>query len=68
MLISAFDANPSWKVIFPELIIGMLFWLTAANLCGRDRRYYLYRPNKFVDMYDDPRNRHWLVAGGGPGF
>jgi hypothetical protein len=46
----------------------MLFWLTAANLWSRDRRYYLYRPNKFVDMYDGPRNRHWLVAGGGPGF
>ena len=29
---------------------------------------YIYRPNKFADMYEDPKSRHWLVPGGRPGL
>ncbi|HET7016221.1 MAG TPA: hypothetical protein VFI65_20030 [Streptosporangiaceae bacterium] len=30
----------------------------------RGRIYYLYRPSPFIDLYDDPRSRHWVVAEG----
>jgi hypothetical protein len=36
-------------------------WLTTMNLFGLRKRYYLYQPNEFVDMYNDPKSRHWLV-------
>jgi hypothetical protein len=40
--------------------IQIIYWLTIYDICSRGRRYYLHRPNEFVDMYDDPRSRHWL--------
>jgi hypothetical protein len=40
-----------------------IFFLTSTDAFNRDARYYLYRPIEFVDMYDDPRSRHWLVPG-----
>jgi hypothetical protein len=43
-----------------------IFWLTLFDVSSRGRRYYLYRPNEFVDVYDDARSRHWLgVKAGG---
>lgn len=44
------------------------FWGTEMNLFRHDRRYYFYRPNEYVDVYDDPRSRHWLVPSRGPGL
>jgi hypothetical protein len=48
--------------IYIVLVLGgeLLFFLTYTNLAGRDRRYYPYKPNIYVDVYEDPRSRHWL--------
>ena len=40
-----------------SLYLGIMFDGFAP-----DRHYYLYRPNAFIDVYDDPRSRHWLVV------
>jgi hypothetical protein len=29
-----------------------------------ERRLHLWQPNEFVDAYDDPASRHWLVPAG----
>jgi hypothetical protein len=39
-----------------------LHWILLVDAFDRDRRHHVYRPNVFVDAYDDPRSRHWLVA------
>jgi hypothetical protein len=44
------------------------YFLTSNRFFDRDERHYLYRPNEFVDMYDDPRSRHWLVPSARPGL
>ena len=36
------------------------FILTNLNAFSKDVRYYVYRPNEYVDIYDDPRSRQWL--------
>jgi len=38
----------------------VIFWETSMNMFNRDRHYYLYRPNEYVNVYEDPRSRHWL--------
>jgi len=40
-----------------------LFYLTNIRAFDPDMRYFLYRPNEYVDAYDDPRSRHWLAPG-----
>ena len=54
---------------FLSVILIVLIYL-ITNLTGFDKetRYYLYRPNEYVNMYEDPKSRHWLVPGGGPGL
>jgi hypothetical protein len=37
-----------------------------AKLAQTGHRYYLYQPGQYIDMYEDPASRHWLVPGGGP--
>ncbi|GAA4712553.1 NACHT domain-containing protein [Phytohabitans rumicis] len=39
----------------------LLYWLPLMSLCSRAVRFHPYRPNPCIDMYDDPRSRHWLV-------
>lgn len=39
-----------------------LFSLTNVHAFDPDVRYFLYRPNEYVDVYDDPRSRHWLAS------
>lgn len=39
----------------------LLFWSTGLKMFDGDRYYYWYRPNEYVDMYEDPRSRHWIV-------
>jgi NACHT domain len=51
-----------------QFALQLTFAATSLNVFSEGRRYYLYRPNEYVDMYDDPRSRHWLVPGGGPGL
>ena len=48
---------------FATIIGGvMLFLLTNNSAFETDASYYLYRPNLFVDVYDDPRSRHWVTV------
>ena len=35
-------------------------WAPFFRIFDRGVRLYLYRPNPFADMYDDPRSRLWL--------
>jgi len=47
---------------------GIIFWITDINLFLRGRhRYYIYRPNKYVDMYEDPKSLHWVANSPGRG-
>ena len=46
--------------IFLVFGMGLFYWMTAIRLFDRRRRYYIFRPNEFVDVYSDPRSRHWL--------
>ena len=39
----------------------VLYWLPMFNGFDNGRLYYLYRPTPYIDMYDDPRSRHWVV-------
>jgi hypothetical protein len=41
----------------------LLYWLPLLNLAARTTRFYLYRPNEYIDVYDDPRSRHWVGSG-----
>lgn len=43
---------------------GVLYWMPLMQGFSRGRRYYLYRPSPYIDMYDDPCCRHWIVAAG----
>lgn len=53
-------AESSWdSYLLRSIGGGMLFWITDINLFRRGhRRYYNYRPNKYVDMYEDPKGLH----------
>jgi NACHT domain len=46
-------------------IIGpaILFVTPIMKFVGNAARYYVYRPSRFIDMYDDPRSQHWLTPG-----
>lgn len=50
---------------FTAAIVGppVLFFWPTLGLCARTTRYYLYRPNPYIDIYDDPQSRHWLTPG-----
>ena len=39
----------------------VVFWATGLNLFSGKQHYYLYRPNEFVDMYEDPKSRNWII-------
>jgi energy-coupling factor transporter ATP-binding protein EcfA2 len=39
-----------------------LFWSTCLNYFDSARRFYPYRRSEYVDVYDDPQSRHWLVS------
>jgi NACHT domain len=44
------------------LIILLAFWLPGTGMCSKESVLYIRRPNRNVDMYDDSRSRHWIVA------
>jgi hypothetical protein len=46
------------------IAIQGVFFATGLSYFSSGRRYYLYRPNEFVDAYDDPRSRPWLGLAG----
>ncbi|MGN9906569.1 NACHT domain-containing protein [Phytohabitans sp. LJ34] len=37
-----------------------VYWVPFLALFSEGTRLHLYRPNPYIDMYDDPRSRHWL--------
>jgi len=39
----------------------VLFWATNMKMCIKGSRHFIYRPNKYVDMYDNPDSRHWVA-------
>jgi hypothetical protein len=43
--------------------IQLAFWATSMGIFGGDTIFYPYRPNPYVDAYDDPKSRHWLLPG-----
>ena len=49
--------------VYLVMAIGsqLLLWLTILRAFNLDERYYLYRPNEYVDMYEDERSRLWLA-------
>jgi hypothetical protein len=46
--------------------VQLVFWGTSMNFFSGARHFYPYRPNPYVDAYDDPRSRHWLVPDARP--
>jgi hypothetical protein len=53
--------------IITAITLQTAFWVLDIRMLSLGRRYYLYHPNAFVDIYDDPRSRHWLgVKAAGP--
>jgi NACHT domain len=40
---------------------GILYGAPRLGPFSRARRYYLYRPSGYIDIYEDPRSRHWIV-------
>jgi hypothetical protein len=46
--------------------VPSLFMLGVGVRVGPGRRVHLWRVNPFVDAYDDPRSRHWLVRAAPP--
>ena len=53
------DDLPAYLVI--AIISQLILWLTALQAFNSDKRYYPYRPNEYVDMYEDERSRLWLA-------
>jgi len=49
---------PSYLAI--ALGAPVIYWLARFDIAARGSRYYLYRPNNYVDVYDDPRSLLWL--------
>jgi hypothetical protein len=39
----------------------LCWWFTHLEICEYGEAVYLYRPNRYVDMYSDPASRHWLT-------
>jgi hypothetical protein len=50
-------------VVAAVLPPNVAYWMGNINLFTSGLRIHIFRPNEFVDMYDDPRSRHWLVSG-----
>jgi hypothetical protein len=61
--VSPLLAHSLWLVYFPVALLGpvVLFWMPLMDVCSRKTRYSPYRPNPYVDMYEDPLSRHWLI-------
>jgi hypothetical protein len=47
------------------LIVGLAslsYLIPIMKFSSRGRHYYIYRPNPYIDIYDDPNIRHWIRA------
>lgn len=56
------DSSMPAYLLLAALGPTILFYAPALSLADRANRYHLYRPNPYIDVYDDPRSRHWLAA------
>ena len=56
----AFPTDSGFVRVMVVFCCGILYWMTDMTIFSRDRHYYIYTPSEFVDVYDDPRSRHWL--------
>jgi hypothetical protein len=53
--------------ILLAFVIAMAWFVAFLDGCDRGQLFYLHKPNEYVDVYDDPRSRHWLgVKAGSP--
>jgi len=54
---------PTSLVAYLLLAIGghLLFWELDLRFFDSDKVYYLWRPNVFVDMYEDAKSKHWVT-------
>jgi hypothetical protein len=50
-----------WLVI-ATVIIWLAFWFPATDVCAQGSVIYLRKPNRFVDIYEDSKSHHWVVA------
>ncbi|MGH3941400.1 MAG: NACHT domain-containing protein [Pseudonocardiaceae bacterium] len=57
----------AWSVpgYLAAAILGplVLFWFPILDLFARTSQFYIYRPNPYIDMYDEPSSQHWLQTG-----
>jgi hypothetical protein len=54
-------AGSLWTYFLAAAVVPFfIFWLPALDLFDHGVRFYPYRPNAFVDVYEDPRSRLWL--------
>jgi hypothetical protein len=74
MPIWIFSQLPFSVALLPALYLGVVKYLmisfSAVIVCcylpatpafERGRKYYVWRPNKYVDMYDDPASCLWVI-------
>lgn len=54
-------AQTPWAYYLIALVGGYLLWVPALDLFAKGRRLYPYRPSPYIDLYDLPGTRHWLV-------
>lgn len=50
--------------LYLAVTIGAFAFYGLTNIHAFDpaMRYFLYRPNEYVDVYNDPRSRNWLAS------
>lgn len=57
----------SAMVVLAAAELGLALTMLGFQPQGGMRRVRLWRPNEWVDAYEDPRSRHWLVPDAGDG-
>ena len=57
----ALAAHTDVRYFIANGVAGLVYWFPILDGFCRGRRYYLYRPTPYVDLYDDPRSRHWVT-------
>jgi hypothetical protein len=56
----------SWSLIAylaVAVVVGILNFIPFSDGFSQGNRFYLYRPSPYIDVYDDPRSQHWIIAG-----
>lgn len=56
----------SWPWLVPIVVVPVLlvfYWLPATELCGRHTTRVFLPSRRFLDIYQDPASRHWVLPG-----